>query len=452
MTCGSQNKTDLCGFFRVRIGLALASEVVVASIRHEYGSYSSEFWSCNMQSRVRVAYMAIVLFGVISLLGDVVYEGARGIVPDYLYFLGASAVLVGLASGLGEFLGYTVRLLSGELADRTRAYWSFIFIGYGLILTIPLLAFSQTWEIAVILVVLERLGKGFRTPSRDTVISLVSKELGAGKAFGIHELLDQVGSVLGPSLVALMLFTTNNDYQQTFIVLVIPFLMLMSFLGVTYSRVGPIRPMMSESTAETVDVPRAGQLGRSFYIYILAVLFNTAGLIPAALILFRASTVLQPLGLIWFVPVIYVIIQGVDAIIAPISGYAFDKYGVRVLMLPFVLSILPPLFLPSGAQLHELLLAPVFFGLVLGMQESTYRAAISRFAPAESRGRAYGLFNTTYGIGFLAAGLIYGTLIDMNASLLIIFIFVVVMQSLALVLLSRVHDRHSVQATDQLIA
>ncbi len=401
----------------------------------------------NTVSSIRkTTYLAIILFGVVSLMGDVIYEGARGIVPDYLYFLGASAVIVGLASGLGEFLGYVVRLASGEMADRTRAYWSFIFIGYGLILTIPLLGLSQTWEIAVILVLLERLGKGLRAPSRDTVISIVSKDLGPGKAFGIHELLDQVGAVLGPLLVAMMMLLTNNNYQQTFFVLGIPFLMLVFVLGITYSKVGPIQPMMpraNDTTGSDTEgrLEPSRHLGRKFYLYILAVLLNTAGLVPAALILFRASTVLQPQGLVWLVPIMYVVIQGVDAVIALIAGYAFDRHGVRILAVPFVLSIIPPLFLSSGAQLNELIIASVFFGIVLGMQESTYRAAISKFAPTESRGRAYGIFNTAYGIAFLMAGLVYGVFIDNDTPILLVFVFVVTMQVLALAALHRVHDR-----------
>jgi hypothetical protein len=82
----------------------------------------------------RKAYIAILLMGVVSMLGDIVYESGRGIAPDYLYFLGASALLVGLTSGVGELVGYGVRLISGPLADRSQAYWLFIFLGYGLIL------------------------------------------------------------------------------------------------------------------------------------------------------------------------------------------------------------------------------------------------------------------------------------------------------------------------------
>jgi hypothetical protein len=75
------------------------------------------------------AYVAILLLGIVSLLGDVVYEGSRGIVTPYLEFLGASAFAIAFFGRFGEFLGYFLRLVSGRLADTTRAYWIFIFLG-----------------------------------------------------------------------------------------------------------------------------------------------------------------------------------------------------------------------------------------------------------------------------------------------------------------------------------
>ncbi|MFH0896733.1 MAG: hypothetical protein V1850_01625 [Candidatus Bathyarchaeota archaeon] len=59
----------------------------------------------------RTAYVAILSMGIVSMLGDIVYESGRGIAPDYLRFLGASAFLVGLVSGAGEFIGYAMRVL-----------------------------------------------------------------------------------------------------------------------------------------------------------------------------------------------------------------------------------------------------------------------------------------------------------------------------------------------------
>ncbi len=89
----------------------------------------------------RLVVYFIILLGIVSLFGDVTYEGARSVAGPYLATLGASASVVGLVAGIGEFVGYALRLASGHLADRTKAYWLLTFVGYGLLLAIPLLAY-----------------------------------------------------------------------------------------------------------------------------------------------------------------------------------------------------------------------------------------------------------------------------------------------------------------------
>ncbi len=84
------------------------------------------------------ALQLILLLGTISLLGDIIYEGARGVNGQYLQLLGVKAAIVGFIIGLGELLGYLFRLASGFLADKTKSYWLFTGIGYGLLVSIPL--------------------------------------------------------------------------------------------------------------------------------------------------------------------------------------------------------------------------------------------------------------------------------------------------------------------------
>jgi MFS family permease len=370
------------------------------------------------------AYLGILLLGTVSLLGDVVYEGSRGIVPDYLKFLGATAFVVGLVGGLGDFLGYTMRLVSGFLVDATRAYWVFILLGYGLIASIPLLGIATGLEIAILLVLLERLGKALRAPSRDTVLSIVSKGVGSGKAFGIHELLDQVGAIIGPLFVAAFMFYSSNDYHYTFSLLFIPFIMLLVALVYTYRKIGSQTAVYEQKRPEE----RIRKLSKPFYIYTLAVLLNTVGLIPYTLILFKAATILDPAQQQWMIPLIYVLIQGVDAPAAILSGYAFDKLGIRVLILPFLLSIFPPLLAMASSELPMLIASAAIFGLVLGMQESIYRAAVAELTPISSRGTAYGIFNTAYGVGFLISGVVFGWMIDNQAPFAFTVFYALIMQ------------------------
>lgn len=389
------------------------------------------------------AYAAIVVLGIVSLIGDVIYEGARGLVPDYLKVLGASAIVVGLVGGLGDFLGYTIRLISGFLADTTRSYWFFIFIGYGLIVTIPFLGVATGLELAIAFILLERLGKALRSPARDTVLSVVSKDVGAGKAFGLHELLDQVGAMIGPLMVAGLMFFSNNNYRLTFSFLFFPFLLLLFSLAYAYRKVGS-RKVEEEPKTEK----KRGGLPKTLYIYSLAVLLNAVGLIPFSLILYKAAVILQPTNDQWIIPLIYFLIQGVDAPAALLSGYAYDKFGIGVLIVPFLLSVFPSLLAMFNTSLLMLVAAAAVFGLVLGMQESIYRAAVSHLSPLSSRGTAYGIFNTAYGTGFLISGIVYGTLIDFNLSFATALVYAFVMQVAAMVLLLDVRSKlkHEQQA------
>jgi len=382
------------------------------------------------EQRTKAAYLAVATLGMVSLLGDVIYEGGRGIVPQYLSFLGASAVLVGTASGGGEFLGYAMRLVGGSLADRTRAYWVLIFLGYGLIVSIPLLGLARSIEVAILLVLLERMGKGLRTPSRDTVLSVVSKGIGAGKAFGMHEFLDQLGGISGPALLTALLFYTGGDYSTTLTTLIAPYVALVAAIFYAYRKVGNIAQPDGKQ-----EVAHRKMLGGGFYTYSGAVALNTVGLLPVALILFKASRIL-PVTQGWIIPILYLIVQAVDAPIALISGIAFDRVGIKILAVPFALSFLPSLFF-AGQSFEWLLLASIAFGIVLGMRESIYRAAIPGFAPLNVRGTAYGIFNTVLGVAYIAAGLVFGFFLDTGVSQVLVMAFVVASQALAILLLLR---------------
>src|SRR5512138_2685058 len=94
----------------------------------------------------------ILLVGVVSLFADMTYEGARSIAGPYLAVLGASGTAVGIVAGLGELIGYSLRLVSGYFSDRTGRYWAITIFGYAInMLAVPLLALAGRWEIAAAL-------------------------------------------------------------------------------------------------------------------------------------------------------------------------------------------------------------------------------------------------------------------------------------------------------------
>jgi len=113
----------------------------------------------------------VILIGVISLFSDMTYEAARSINGPFLLTLGASGTTLGLVAGLGELLGYGLRFISGYITDRSKKYWPILIIGYFLnLFSVPLLAFAGYWQVAVVLMITERIGKAIRTPARDAML------------------------------------------------------------------------------------------------------------------------------------------------------------------------------------------------------------------------------------------------------------------------------------------
>jgi MFS family permease len=140
----------------------------------------------TLRDRLRGASPAlkfVLLVGVMSFFADFTYEGSRSVIGPYLGTLGAGALAISVISGLGEFLGYGLRLFSGRSADRTGRYWPITISGYVVqMAAVPLLALAGNWEVAALLIIAERIGKATRNPARDAMLSHAAKEMGYGWA------------------------------------------------------------------------------------------------------------------------------------------------------------------------------------------------------------------------------------------------------------------------------
>lgn len=84
-----------------------------------------------------------------------------------------------------------------------------------------------------------------------------------------------MGAVLGPLLVASVMFYSGGDYRLTFHVLFSPFIALLIVLGFAYTR---IRKLKTSELRETRPLKiRDVRFEKPFYIYALAVVLNTMG-------------------------------------------------------------------------------------------------------------------------------------------------------------------------------
>lgn len=366
-------------------------------------------WRKNREisSQKTGALRFIVLMGVVSLFGDIVYEGARGVTGPYLALLGASASVVGLVGGLGEFIGYALRLFSGFMADRTKAYWLFTFIGYGLLVSIPLLSFAQSWQIAVLLILLERAGKAFRSPARDTILSYATKEVGRGFGFGLHEALDQIGAIVGPLIFSAILFAGGN-YRSGFSVLWIPAMMVPVVLCIARNRLP--HPEKLEIAHESGSKDNT-LFSKTFVLYSLFTFFAVAGFANFPLIAYhlKMKTIVGDAQ----IPALFALAMGVDALTALIIGKTYDRMGLKILIIVPLLSFFIPL-LAFSDMLVGVIIGTILWGIVLGIHETIMRAAVADLTDINRRGSAYGIFNTLYGLSWLLGGTLMGMLYEQS--------------------------------------
>jgi len=383
----------------------------------------------------RPAVRFVIMLGVVSLFADMAYEAARSITGPYLAILGASATVVGFVAGLGELIGYGLRVISGLLSDRTHRYWTITIIGYAVnLLAVPAMALAGRWETAAILIIAERFGKAIRTPARDAMLSHAAHQMGRGWAFGVHEAMDQVGAMIGPIIVAAVL-AWRGSYQYCFAVLAIPAVLALIVLAVarlTYPQSQDLEPS---------GVGRTTHLRSTFWLYLAGVACIALGFadFPLAAFHMKATAVVPDT----WIPLIYAGAMGVDALSALVIGRLYDRQGLRSIMLIVAVSAWSaPLVFLSGRV--SLVLGMILWGVGMGALESTIRAVVADLVHRDRRATAYGVFNAGFGIAWFCGSALMGILYD--HSLLSLAIFSVAAQIASLPLLRMVDKRLGGQA------
>ncbi len=395
----------------------------------------------------KTALRLILLFGIISLLGDIIYEGARGVNGPYLETLGASAAVVGLVAGLGELLGYLIRLASGYFSDKTRAHWFFTIFGYSFLMVIPLLALTGVWQFAAIFMVLERIGKGIRSPAKDTILSQATKQVGTGFGFAIVEFLDQIGATVGPLIFTFFFMSVGpgtksiSDYQHGYSLMWFPFIVLMMVLFTAFFMVK--NPEELENAV--VKKPQPDKITRTFWLYCAFTFVTTLGFLNFAIIGYhlKAKAIVNDAQ----IPLMYALAMAVDAVIGLIIGKWYDKLKIRfdnehaglllLIALPLLTAPLP--FLTLSSHLTMIISGVVLWGIVMGTHETIMKAAIADITSIRKRGTGYGVFNMLYGIAIFIGSAAAGFLYDYSINLLIIMMIVVELMALPVFFILRKH-------------
>lgn len=391
----------------------------------------------------------ILLFGVVSLFSDMTHEGASSIRGAYLALLGASAGTIGFVSGLGELVGYSMRYVFGRMADRTHGYWPMTIAGYVIdVLAVPALALvgEHGWVAACALLVMQRMGKAIKKPSKDTLLSFAASQEGVGRSFGIQELLDQIGACLGPVLLyVVMLFKTDGStfqiYSSAFAVLAIPGAITVTLLLVTRSRF-PNPERFEPEPKEYVPF----RMRREFVLYIAGISLFAFGFVDYSIVAMHVSRTYMSLSsgvassgsliTTQTLPLLYAGAMLVDAISALFFGYLYDRRGVTALVWSTLLSAPFSLLVFAVDSVPALVMGVALWGVGMGAQESILKAAVTSMVPKQSRATGYGIFECSFGIFWFLGSWLLGVLYDVSIPAMVVVSVVAQLAAIPLYLAS----------------
>ncbi|MEM4303432.1 MAG: hypothetical protein QXQ70_06005, partial [Candidatus Caldarchaeum sp.] len=167
-------------------------------------------------------------------------------------------------------------------------------------------------------------------------------------------------------------------------------------------------------------------------MYSAAAGLNSAGLLPLPLLLYMVSVEAGHGS--WLVPAAYAVAMVVDAVAGLALGRAFDKWGGAVVALAVVISVFPAVFV--NAPLTLLMFCSPLLGVVIGSQESVFRAMVAHLAGKEGLGSSYALYGLALGVGSAVAGVAYGYMIEAGMALYLIILYAVTVEAAALTLIS----------------
>ena len=247
----------------------------------------------------------VTALGLVSFFTDFSTEMVLGVLPLFIISsLGASRAILGTIEGSSELTSYAFRIVSGSLSDKIGRRKIFIIAGYGLsTITKPFFAASSNWIDAFVVRFGDRLGKGLRTAPRDALIADSVQESRAGRAFGLHRAIDQIGAIIGPVVTfALLQFI---DIRAIFLISLIPGTIAVLILVLFVKEVALKRSTLGR-TAMLSNIGHVIRDNRPFVLLLIITVIFGIGAFNFSFILLRASD----LGITdSLIPLVYAVIN-----------------------------------------------------------------------------------------------------------------------------------------------
>lgn len=355
----------------------------------------------------------VFLMGLVSLFTDISSESIQSILPLFIFEIGGTGLTLGLISGVTDAIANILKGITGWLSDKLNRRKPFVLAGYSLSnLSKPFIGLSPSWELVLALKSTDRIGKGLRTSSRDALISYYSPK--KGKAFGLHRSMDTLGAVLG-SLLSFLLLFLGWSFTQIIFFSIIPGLIAILLII-------PVKDVSPEIIEKGLDSKlkknKIEKIDKNFIKLIIILGVIEFASLDVSFLIIRAADYVFP-GLVFLIPVFYLILNVVYTIFSPINGGLSDRVGRKpVIIVGLSILLLSCIFLafPINISIFSLvfiILIYIMYGFYMASVDPISRAYIADLAGKEKRGRAYGYYYFSVGFISMAESLLFGLIYDM---------------------------------------
>jgi len=364
----------------------------------------------------------IWLLGLSSLFNDIGSEMIAPILPFFITALGGGGLAVGALSGLREGLSSLFKLLGGWYSDRIGKRMPFVFLGYVLSIMFRfLLVISNTWQYIIGFVSLERLGK-LRDAPRDAIISESTEKRGRG--FGIHQMLDTVGGILGALIVLILFWRFNLEFKS--IILMAGLISILSLVPLFFVKEPKTKPQNKNLFKGISELSKK----LKYFIFVASVF--TLG--NFGLYMFLLLRTKQITGSIAIALALGVLFNFVWAFFSIPFGNLSDNIGrKKVLMMGYVLFLFVSLGFVYLTGITSLIFLFVLYGIVYAITQANQKALVSDIS-GKLKGTAMGFYQAVVGVVNIAGGIIAGLLWDISYQVMFTYISIIAFFSIVLLM------------------
>jgi MFS family permease len=348
----------------------------------------------------------VKLFGWVSLLNDFASEMIYPLLPAFVTgVLGGGPQALGALDGAAEFAAAFVKLGAGRLADRVPLRGPMIVLGYFVAVVVrPVIAVTgAAWQVIGLRVV-DRLGKGLRTPPRDALIADVTPAERRGHAFGLQRGMDHAGAVLGPILAWWLLASGSANVRTVIGASIVPGVLVL-VLAMWAVRDGRGRQRTVEGTASDSPLPPSPAFSRPLPAPLLAISAFYLVRMPDTLIILRSQELGVPVAV---VPLLWAAVHVVRSSSSFLGGAASDRLGpARTMWVGWLVYAMLAVGMARAATAVAAWGLFLALGLVSGLTESPERALVARLAGTH-QGSGFGVYHGITGFAALVGGVALG--------------------------------------------